>query len=84
MTWLWLAGDSIQVRSNALGTPQTIIWQGKSHRVTRVIRRWRIDIDWWRGRIWREYFKLVTRTSLLVEIYHDLSGGGWFVQRLYD
>jgi hypothetical protein len=50
----------------------------------RITRRWRIDVDWWRGRVWREYFKLVTRTGLLVEVYHDLVGGGWFVQRLYD
>jgi hypothetical protein len=48
------------------------------------MRRWRIDVDWWRGRVWREYFKLVTRTGLLVEVYHDLVGGQWYVQRLYD
>jgi len=84
MTRLWPIGDPIRVTADPLGTPQSFTWQGRRHPVTRVTRRWRIDVDWWRGRVWREYFKLVTRTGLLVEVYHDLVDGGWFVQRLYD
>ncbi|MCB0209356.1 MAG: hypothetical protein KDJ52_08505 [Anaerolineae bacterium] len=49
-----------------------------------VAKRWRVDQDWWRGRIWREYFKLTTKTGLLVIIYRDLLTGEWFLQRLYD
>ena len=49
-----------------------------------VARRWRVDQDWWRQRVWREYFKLTTRTGLLVIIYRDLLSGRWYLQRLYD
>ncbi len=41
-------------------------------------------MDWWRVRIWREYFKLTTGTGLLVVIYRDLLSGAWYLQRLYD
>ena len=84
MSRWWAGGDPIRVTADLLGTPRSFTWQGKRHPVAQVTRRWRIDVDWWRGRIWREYFKLVTRTGLLVEVYHDLINGGWFVQRLYD
>ena len=84
MTRLWPGGDPIRVMADPLGAPRSFTWRGRRHPVTRVMRRWRIDVDWWRGRVWREYFKLVTRTGLLVEVYHDLVGGEWFVQRLYD
>lgn len=36
------------------------------------------------GRVWREYFRLVTVSGLLVDVYRDISGGGWYVQRVYD
>jgi len=64
--------------------PNRITWQGISHLVLEITRYWRIDIDWWRERVWRAYFKLRTDTGLLVVIYQDLIGGEWFLQRLYD
>jgi Domain of unknown function (DUF6504) len=84
MTRLWPGGDPIRVRADALGAPHSFTWRGRRHPVERVTRRWRLDVDWWRGRIWREYFKLVTRTGLLMVIYHDLAAGGWYVQRVFD
>ena len=36
------------------------------------------------GRVWREYFRLVTVSGLLVDMYRDMAGGGWYVQRVYD
>lgn len=64
--------------------PSQFIWQGGTHLVSEITRYWRIDIDWWRERIWRAYFKLRTDTGLLVVIYLDLISGEWFLQRLYD
>jgi hypothetical protein len=34
--------------------------------------------------VWREYFRLVTVSGLLVDVYRDMAGGGWYVQRVYD
>ena len=84
MTYFWPEGQPIVVQSDALAAPQSFTWQGRRHPVQAVARRWRVDQDWWRQRVWREYFKLTTRTGLLVIIYRDLLSGQWYLQRLYD
>ena len=84
MSRLWPTGEAIGVMADDSGVPQRLIWQGRPHAVHNVARRWRVDTDWWRGRVYREYFKLTTRSGLLVLIYHDLIADTWFVQRLYD
>ena len=99
MTRLWPKGQPITVttltttdkvdvfsREGPLieAVPRRIVWRGEEHQVSEITRYWRIDIDWWKERIWRAYFKLRTDTGMLVVIYQDLIGGGWFLQRLYD
>jgi hypothetical protein len=84
MTRLWPAGILIRVQVDAQATPRAFTWQGRSHRVQKVAKRWRIDQDWWQQRVWREYFKLTTYTGLLVIIYRDLRTGRWYLQRLYN
>lgn len=84
MTRLWPRGEPIAVRSDAAASPQTFTWDGRTHRVQRIAKRWRVDQSWWRRRVWREYFKLTTQTGLLVVIYRDLLTGQWYLQRLYD
>lgn len=64
--------------------PSRFNWRGATHEVSEITRYWRIDIDWWRERIWRAYFKLRTDSGLLVVIYQDLIEGEWYLQRLYD
>jgi hypothetical protein len=64
--------------------PNQILWHRQTYKVAEITRYWRIDIDWWRERIWRAYFKLRTDTGLLVVIYQDLLDGEWYLQRLYD
>ena len=64
--------------------PQAFTWQGQIHQVQQVVKRWRVDQEWWQQRIWREYFKLSTQSGLLVVIYRDLLTGQWYLQRLYD
>jgi hypothetical protein len=99
VTRLWPAGQLIAMTTTAITEnttllprqgpaidhlPSQFIWQGGTHLVSEITRYWRVDIDWWRERIWRAYFKLRTETGLLVVIYQDLIGGEWFLQRLYD
>jgi len=36
------------------------------------------------GHVWREYFRLMTRSGLLVIIYHDFRSGDWWLQSIYD
>ena len=95
MTRLWPDGISISVTATpGAGSkdegvaddqrPASFTWQGQTHQVDEITRAWRVDIDWWRGRVWRAYFKLSTDTGLLVVIFKDLLSGEWYLQRLYD
>lgn len=84
MTYLWPAGDPIQVSADALWRPLRFVWRDQVHPVSEIANRWRVDEDWWQGRVWREYFKLITATGLLVIVFRDLLTGEWYLQRLYD
>jgi hypothetical protein len=84
VTWLWPEGDLITVVSDLKQTPQAFTWQGRTHQVEVVAKRWRVAVDWWRVRVWREYFKLATHTGLLAVVYRNMLTGQWYLQRLYD
>jgi hypothetical protein len=88
VTHFWSAGQPIivETRTNSGSgqIPRQFTWQGRSHSVTEITKIRRVDIDWWRVRIWRAYFKISTDTGLLVVLYQDLMSEDWFLQRLYD
>ena len=84
MTRLWSEGSPITVAADDAGKPLRFTWQGQPHLVNEVTRRWRVNLDWWRQRTWRDYFKLTTESGLLVIVYHDLQEHQWYLQRLYD
>jgi hypothetical protein len=84
MTRLWPEGAPIQVTVDQDGQPRHIVWQDRPHLVAHITRRWRVRSDWWREMVWRDYFKLITNTGLLLIIYHDLRQETWHVQQLFD
>lgn len=84
MTYLWRAGVSIVVDMDDLYAPLSFNQQGNSYVVAQVLTRWRVDEDWWNNRVWREYFKLITRDNRLVILFRDLHTGNWYLQRDYD
>lgn len=84
MTQFWQQGLPIKVLHDRQYVPQRIIWRGETHVVDHIAQRWRVDEGWWHWRIWRDYWKLTTRSGLLFVIYHDLLRGDWYLQRLYD
>ena len=86
MTRLWTPAEPITVvitKTSPAG-PSAFTWQDQTHTVAHITREWRVDIDWWRERIWRAYYKLSTDTGLLVIIFQDLLTKQWYLQRLYD
>ena len=83
MTRLWTQGIAIRMDLND-GLPGRFVWEKRAHPVLYVANHWRVDVAWWRWRVWRDYWKLVTGTGLLVVVYQDLSVGDWYLQRLYD
>jgi hypothetical protein len=84
MTHFWPDGDSISVLTDEAGTPVQFIWRGQMHVVQAVANRWRLDDAWWRGRVWREYFKVTTLSGWMVIVFRDLQANVWYMQRLYD
>ncbi len=84
MTRLWPDGVLVQDVQQSEGRPQRLVWQGRSHRVEEITRRWRVQSDWWREPLWRDYFKLTTDSGLLLILYHDLLSEEWYIQRIYD
>lgn len=84
MTRLWPQGVAIEVDCNRQGQPTRLTWCDQVHTVSHVAATWRVDLSWWRDRVWRNYYKVSTDTGLLLVIFKDLAGGRWFLQRLYD
>jgi hypothetical protein len=84
MTRLWRKAQPISVQTNGRNEPIAFIWRGRRHGVETITRQWRTDVEWWRERVWRSSYKLVTNTGLLVVVYQDLLSGDWYLQRLYD
>lgn len=84
MTRLWPEGDPIKVLLSQEQNPEFFYWQGQQHQVLEIVKKWRIQTDWWRKPIWRDYFKMITHSGLLVVVYHDLQTTTWYLQRLYD
>jgi hypothetical protein len=84
MTRLWLNGVMIAVEVDSLHNPLRLLWRKQLHHVQHIHNRWRVDREWWRQRIWREYLLLDTKTGLLLVVFHDLLNDKWYLQRLYD
>lgn len=84
MTRLWPDGQAIDVEQDGQGAPIAFTWAQQTHHVAQLAQQWRVDVGWWRQRVWRAYYKLSTDSGLLVVIYHELPDGDWYLQRLYD
>lgn len=72
----------VTVRTDEHGEPVHARLPGKPARRVAVVReRWRIDDEWWRETISREYRAVVLDDGCVVILYHDLTDGLWYAQR---
>ncbi|MGB1656564.1 MAG: hypothetical protein ACPHO4_04375 [Longimicrobiales bacterium] len=46
-----------------------------------IRERWRIDDEWWRHAISRDYLTVVLDDGKALTLYHDLLMDEWYVQR---
>lgn len=83
MTYLWMPSLPIEMVLRQ-DQPNHFLWQSRLHRVHFITRQWRVDMEWWRVRVWRDYYKLVTDSGLLVIVYCDLMMDSWYLQQLFD
>ncbi len=84
MTELLEPARPVRVRLDGQGAPTHLESAAGWQPVTRVLNRWRIDCDWWRTPVSREYWRVLLDEDLALECYRDRSTAEWFVERLYD
>lgn len=68
---------------DAAGTPVAVAVEKRHARVKHVIavrERWRIDDEWWRRPLSREYLTVVLEDGRSLTLYLDLVQGQWWVQ----
>lgn len=62
--------------------PRVFLWRHRIHRVTAVLKRWIVRVDWWRQEVYRQYYQVECDNLGTYEIYRERDG--WFLERLYD
>jgi hypothetical protein len=81
------APKSAAVQADERGVPLALARGGGPERnapveVDSVREEWVVEDRWWTGRpLRRRYFELVLVDGRNVVVFHDLVGGGWFLQR---
>jgi hypothetical protein len=75
----------VQVELQA-GIPGRVTESGTRRPVLGVCARWRVESDWWRSPVSREYWKLELGgpAEVLCDLYRDCLTGEWWLSRLYD
>ena len=72
----------VGVRTDEAGEPIYVRLPGSPARRVEAIReRWRIDDEWWRQTISREYRAVVLDDGRVLTLFHDLLDGSWYAQR---
>lgn len=72
----------VTVRTDEFGEPLHVRLPGKPARSVAVVREhWRIDDEWWRQAISREYRTIVLDDGKVITLYHDLHDDAWYVQQ---
>jgi hypothetical protein len=77
------------VRALSLPRPARVIAAGDGrphdvdgHRVDGIRESWLVEDRWWTERpLRRRYWEVVSAGGRNLVVFHDLSAGGWFLQR---
>jgi hypothetical protein len=69
------------VQTDEYGRPIVVAISGPKLAVESHHETWRIDDEWWRPKpISRTYWRVSLEDGRVIDVYHDLAGGGWFRQ----
>src|SRR5438552_187812 len=85
-------GDRMRLFSEPL--PARLVWDegelialvvaGHRHTVVEELRKWRVEADWWKDGVARDYLTLRTADGLVCDVYGDRRSGAWWLQRVFD
>lgn len=72
----------VEVRTDGEGRPLAIrTRRGQPlQEISQIRESWRIDDEWWRRPVSREYHQVVLENGKVVTLYLDLAAGGWYLQ----
>ena len=71
----------VTVEADEFGLPMTAGRpDGQTARIESVNETWRIEDEWWRKIISREYFEVLMEGGKRVVLFHDLIAQNWFMQ----
>ncbi len=84
MTKLLPSLPIIEVETAADGRPARLRWRRWQVEVAAICNHWRVEDDWWRQEVARDYYKVRTADGTLCVIFRDRQQGTWHLQRIYD
>lgn len=79
-----LPSPPIDVTTDVAGDPVRLRWRRWQVGVAAICNRWRVEEDWWRDEVARDYYKVEADDGTLCVIYRDRKDGSWHLQRVYD
>lgn len=57
---------------------------GRRLPIVEVLRRWRVEAEWWKGGPQRDYVTLRTADGMVCDVYTDRGSGASWLQRVID
>jgi hypothetical protein len=74
----------VSVRTGTGGAVTAVRLDGRWEEIDRVAARWRVETDWWRTPVRRDYWRCLLHGGDCVEICRDHSSDRWTLVRRYD
>lgn len=68
------------VEEDNTGLPSAVLTHGVLRPVTAIVERWRIDDEWWRAEISRQYYLVELEGGTRVTLFEDLVTRVWYTQ----
>ena len=84
MSKLFHQAITLEVKEDVQHTPLSFLYRGRREKVEQILKQWRVNQEWWKRAIEREYFQVRTEAGIVCELYRDLPTGYWYLQRIYD
>lgn len=79
-----LLEGALEVRPQADGLPAALRTPTGWRDVAEIASRWRVETDWWRRPVLRDYFRCLLSDGECVDVYQDLATATWHWSRRYD
>ena len=79
-----ILGGAAEVRLAPDGTPAAVRLGSGWRDVIEVVLTWRVETDWWRAPVRRDYLRCLLTGNECVELHRDLDTGLWHWARRYD